>query len=67
MGVYSRSSCLPACLSVEKGVLMSRRGLCSRWREIREILERGGARAREWRGLRQRREEDLAARMTFAQ
>ncbi len=32
-----------------------------------ESLARGGARANEWRGLRQRREGNLAARMTSAQ
>ena len=67
MGVYSRSSCLPACRSVENGVFISKRGLCSRWRAIIESLARGGARVREWRGIRQRREGNLAARMTSVQ
>lgn len=52
MGVYSRSSCLPACRSVENGVLISKRGLCSRWRAMIESLARGGARVREWMGVR---------------
>ena len=67
IGVYSRSSCLAACLSVENGVLISRRGLCSRCLDIIESLARGGARAKEWRGRRQRRVGNLAARMTSAQ
>lgn len=58
---------MPACLSVEKGVLISRRGLCSRCLEMSESLACGGARAKVWRGLRQRREGNLAARMTSAQ
>lgn len=67
LSIYSRSSCLPACLSVENGVLISRRGLCSRCLVMSDSLECGGARAKEWRGLRQRREGTLAARMTSAQ
>lgn len=67
MGVYSRSSWLPACLSVENGVLISNKGLCSRCLEMSESLARGGARAKTWRGFRQRREGNLAARMTSAQ
>ncbi len=52
------------CLSVENGVLISRRGLFSRCLEMRESLARGGARAKEERGLRQRRERSEDARMT---
>lgn len=43
---------MPACLSVENGVLISNRGLCSRCLEMSESLARGGARAKELRGLR---------------
>ena len=67
MGVYSRSSRLPACRSVENGVLISKRGLCSRWRAIIESLSRGGARVRKWMGVRQRSEGNLAASMTSVQ
>ncbi len=67
MGVYSRSSWAPACLSVENGVLISKRGRCSRCLEIRLSLARGGARAKEERGLRQRREGILVASMTSGQ
>ena len=48
MGIYSWVS---ACLSVEKGVLISKRGRCSKCLEIIESLSRGGARAKEGRGL----------------
>lgn len=40
------SSCKVDCLSVEKGVLISRTGLFSRCLEMRLNLERGVARAR---------------------
>ena len=58
---------MPAFLSVENGVLISRRGLCSRCLEMSESLARGGARAKDLRGLRQRREGNLVARMTSLQ
>ena len=50
MALYSRSSGLSDCLSVENGVLISRNGLCSRCLEIRDSLARGVARATEVRG-----------------
>ena len=39
--MYSTSSCLPDCLSVENGVFSSRTGLCSKCLEIRLSLARG--------------------------
>ncbi len=46
------SSCKVDCLSVEKGVLISRTGLFSRCLEMRLNLERGVARARGVLGKR---------------
>ena len=60
MGVYSRSSDSFESLSVEKGVLISSCGLCSRCLEMRESLARGGARAKGGRGLRQKGGASLA-------
>ena len=69
-GVYGMSSRDSDCLSVEKGVLIGRTGLCSRCLEIRLSLARGLARfsdaERATRGcgaIRQRRGR-RAARMT---
>ena len=56
---------MPDCLSVEKGVLISRKGLCSRCLEIRDSLARGVARAKDVRGPRQKKVVGRnAARMT---
>ena len=53
------------CLSVEKGVFSSKKGLCSRCLEMRDSLARGEARINDGRGLppRQKRARGNAARM----
>lgn len=56
------------CLSVEKGVLISRKGLCSRCLEIRDSLARGVARVKDVRGPRQKtigRNAARSARVMF--
>ncbi len=50
-GLYGMSSCSVDCLSVEKGVLISRTGLFSRCLEMRLNRERGVARVKNRRVL----------------